>query len=70
MINLRILLKIVLTNKIDLDMELKLSSNMIISLASLDTSVPLHMENPTSAFFSAGASFTPSPVIPTTRPNS
>ena len=39
-----------------------------MSLASLATSVPLPIANPTSAFFKAGASFTPSPVIPTTNP--
>ncbi|MDT4839277.1 hypothetical protein FQZ97_730630 [compost metagenome] len=43
-----------------------MSSARIISAASLVTSVPLiPMATPISAFFSAGASFTPSPVIAT-----
>ncbi len=47
-------------------MVLKLSSTNIISAASLDTSVPvIPIAQPMSAFFSAGASFTPSPVIAT-----
>ena len=48
----------------------KLSSKMTMSLASLHTSEPEPMANPTSAFFKAGASLTPSPVIPVTNPNS
>ena len=39
-----------------------------MSPASRATSVPLPMAKPTSAFFSAGASLTPSPVMPATRP--
>ncbi|ODV89066.1 hypothetical protein CANCADRAFT_28100, partial [Tortispora caseinolytica NRRL Y-17796] len=47
----------------------KSSSVRIISLASFATSVPLlPMAIPISASFRAGASFTPSPVIPTTSP--
>ncbi len=47
----------------------KLSSAKTISAACLVTSLPLiPMAIPTSAFFSAGASFTPSPVIPTISP--
>ena len=38
-----------------------------MSPASLATSVPEPMAKPTSAFFRAGESFTPSPVMPTTR---
>ena len=68
--NFLILLKIVLPNKIALDIDKKLSSKITISLASFATSVPLPIEKPTSAFFKAGASFTPSPVIPTTKPKS
>ncbi len=50
-----------------LAMVAKLSSVSTISAASLVTSVPLMpIAMPTSACFSAGASFTPSPVIPTT----
>ena len=64
--NLRILLNIVLPYKIAFSIEAKLSSSMVISPASFATSVPLPIANPTSAFFSAGASLTPSPVIPTT----
>ena len=49
-----------------LAMVAKLSSVSTISAASLVTSVPLiPIATPTSACFSAGASFTPSPVIPT-----
>lgn len=40
----------------------KLSSARIISEADLATAVPLPMAMPISAFFKAGASFTPSPV--------
>ena len=41
-----------------------------MSAASLATSVPLMpMAMPMSAFFSAGASFTPSPVMATTCPS-
>ena len=47
----------------------KLSSVRIMEAASLDTSVPIiPMATPISAFFSAGASFTPSPVIATICP--
>ena len=43
--------------------ELKLSSNKMISAASLQTSVPvIPIANPTSAFLNAGASLDPSPV--------
>ena len=48
-------------------MDRKLSSRMVISPASFATSVPEPIAKPTSAFFSAGESFTPSPVMPTTR---
>ena len=70
MINFRILLKIVLPNRIAFAIDKKLSSKITISLASLETSVPLPIANPTSARFNAGASFTPSPVIPTTNSHS
>ena len=47
----------------------KLSSVKIISAAFLATSVPFFpIAIPISAFFNAGASFTPSPVIATTAP--
>ena len=47
----------------------KLSSVRIISDAFLATSVPFFpIAIPISAFFKAGASFTPSPVIATTAP--
>lgn len=47
--------------------DVKLSSVRIMSDASLATSVPaIPMANPTSAFFSAGASLVPSPVTATT----
>lgn len=45
---------------IALTIELKLSSNKIISQASLATYVPaIPIANPTSAFLRAGASFVP-----------
>jgi len=48
----------------------KLSSMSIISAESLATSVPvIPIAIPISAFFTAGASFTPSPVIATTWPS-
>jgi hypothetical protein len=48
-------------------MELKLSSNKIISEAPFATSVPvIPIENPTSAYVNAGASLVPSPVTATT----
>ena len=47
----------------------KLSSVSVISAASLVTSVPvMPIAMPMSAFLSAGASLTPSPVIATTWP--
>jgi len=47
----------------------KLSSAMTISEASLVTSVPVFpIATPMSAAFSAGASFTPSPVMATIWP--
>jgi hypothetical protein len=53
-----------------LTIELKLSSSSIIAEASRATYVPvMPIANPTSAFFSAGASFVPSPVTATTLPN-
>mmetsp|Transcript_17820 Transcript_17820/g.40376 ORF Transcript_17820/g.40376 Transcript_17820/m.40376 type:complete len:279 (-) Transcript_17820:1741-2577(-) len=49
-----------------LTMDAKLSSMMMMSEAFLATSVPwTPIANPTSAFFSAGASFVPSPVTAT-----
>ena len=54
-----------------LTIELKLSSRMTMSLASLATSVPeIPMARPTWLSFSAGASFVPSPVTDTTSPHS
>lgn len=50
-------------------MEAKLSSRRIMSAACLDTSEPeIPMATPMSAFFSAGESFTPSPVTATMAP--
>src|SRR5487761_1445668 len=46
----------------------KLSSVRIITAASLVTSVPVPIAIPMSAFFTAGASLTPSPVIATIWP--
>ena len=46
-----------------------LTSNKIMSAASLDTSEPaIPMATPMSAFLRAGESLTPSPVTPTTLP--
>ena len=47
---------------------LKLLSSRTISAVSCATSVPLPRATPMSADLSAGASFTPSPVIATTSP--
>lgn len=48
----------------------KLSSRRIIPAAYFATSVPaIPIAKPISAFFSAGASLVPSPVIATTFPN-
>eukprot|EP00755_Sulcionema_specki_P005594 Sspe_Gene.33187::Locus_16228_Transcript_1_1_Confidence_1.000_Length_3154::g.33187::m.33187 len=49
-------------------MVLKLSSSRIMSLDFLATSVPDPIPIPISAFFSAKASFTPSPVMAHTNP--
>ena len=57
----------VLPYKIAAAIDFILSSKITISLASLATSVPDPIAKPISAFLSAGASFTPSPVIPTTN---
>ena len=52
-----------------LTMVAKLSSVRIIAAASLETSVPvIPIATPIFAFFSAGASLTPSPVIETIFP--
>ena len=54
-----------------LTMELNLSSRMTMSEAPWATLVPvIPMARPTSAALSAGASFVPSPVTPTTSPPS
>ena len=65
--NLRILLYNVLPYQTAFFIELKLSSKITNLLASLATSVPDPIAKPTSAALSAGASFAPSPVIPTTK---
>ena len=44
------------------------SSSSVMSLASLATEVPVPIDSPTCAKFSAGASFVPSPVTATTSP--
>ena len=66
-INLQMELYMVRPYKIACLMDRKLSSRITISPASLATSVPLPMANPTSARFRAGESLTPSPVMPVTR---
>ena len=58
-----------LPHAIAVTIDLKLSSSRIIALASLAISVPLRpIEKPTSAAFSAGPSFVPSPVTATVSP--
>ena len=66
--NLLMLSKIVLPSFIEETIVAKLSSCMIISADSFVTSVPLPIATPIEAFLSAGASFTPSPVIDTISP--
>ena len=64
-----ILVYMVLQNPMADTIDAKLSSTKIISAASLATSVHfIDIATPTSAFLSAGASFTPSPVIATMCP--
>lgn len=59
--------KIFLPHFIAVTIELKLSSNRIIPEAYFATYVPaIPIAKPISAFFNAGASFVPSPVIATT----
>ena len=66
LMNFKILSNIFLPCLMALIILAKLSSRRIICAASLDTSVPLiPMAMPMSAFLSAGASFTPSPVMAT-----
>ena len=63
-----IFLYILLPFPIAFTIVLKLSSNKIMSADSFATFVPLcPMAMPIFAFFKAGASFTPSPVIATIR---
>lgn len=65
--NLRIESKIFLPHFMAVTIELKLSSRRIMPEASLATYVPvIPIEKPISAFFKAGASFVPSPVMATT----
>ena len=67
--NFLILSKTIRPSSTALTKEAKLSSVKIISDASLATSVPvIPIATPISAFFNAGASFTPSPVIAVTNP--
>ena len=69
--NFLMLSKIFLPHLIAWTIELKLSSRIIISAASLATSVPVFpIANPTSAFDKAEASLVPSPVTATTLSNS
>ena len=64
-----ILLYIILPSSTALTIVAKLSSVIIMSDAPFATSVPfLPIAQPISAAFSAGASFTPSPVMATTFP--
>ena len=69
LMNLRILSKIRLPSFTAFTMVAKLSSRRIIWDASFETSVPvMPMATPISALLSAGASFTPSPVMATNWP--
>ena len=63
------LLKTIRPSSTAATMEAKLSSSSVTAAASLLTSVPeMPIAIPTSAFFNAGASLTPSPVMATTSP--
>ena len=67
---LRMLSKMPRPSRTAATMVAKLSSARIILAASFVTSVPVRpIATPMSADFSAGASFTPSPVIATTLPS-
>mmetsp|Transcript_4355 Transcript_4355/g.13564 ORF Transcript_4355/g.13564 Transcript_4355/m.13564 type:complete len:216 (+) Transcript_4355:417-1064(+) len=67
--NLRILEKTQRPHETEATIELKLSSRMTMSDASLATSVPvMPIDRPTSDTLSAGASLVPSPVTATTSP--
>mmetsp|Transcript_11196 Transcript_11196/g.46999 ORF Transcript_11196/g.46999 Transcript_11196/m.46999 type:complete len:661 (-) Transcript_11196:570-2552(-) len=67
--NLRMLWKTLRPQSTALAIDWMLSSRMTMSHASLAISVPaMPSANPTSASFSAGASFVPSPVTDTTSP--
>ncbi len=69
LMNLRMLSKIRRPSRTAFTIVAKSSSRRIMSDASLETSVPvMPMATPMSARFSAGASFTPSPVIATKWP--
>uniref|UniRef100_A0A7C9DQT5 Uncharacterized protein n=1 Tax=Opuntia streptacantha TaxID=393608 RepID=A0A7C9DQT5_OPUST len=66
LMNCFVLLYIALPSATAATMVAKLSSANTISEALLATAVPEPIAMPISAFFNAGASFTPSPVIATT----
>ena len=69
LMNLRMLSKMRRPSRTARTMVAKLSSSRIMCAASLATSVPvMPMAMPMSARFSAGASFTPSPVMATNSP--
>ena len=63
-----VLLKMALPSATAATMVAKLSSESTMSAACLATAVPDPMATPMSAFFRAGASLTPSPVMATTSP--
>ena len=68
--NLRMLARMARPSRTAVTMVAKLSSARIMSAASFVTSVPVTpMATPMSADFSAGASFTPSPVMATMLPS-
>ncbi len=67
--NFRMFAKIDRPSSIAATIVAKSSSARTMSDASFETSVPaMPIATPMSAVFSAGASFTPSPVIATTSP--
>uniref|UniRef100_A0A2P2M3J4 Calcium-transporting ATPase 3 endoplasmic reticulum-type n=1 Tax=Rhizophora mucronata TaxID=61149 RepID=A0A2P2M3J4_RHIMU len=66
LMNCFVLLYIALPSATAATIEAKLSSAKTMSEALFATAVPDPIAIPISAFFKAGASFTPSPVIATT----
>ena len=59
---------VALLNPMALETPVKLPLERMTSADSMATSVPVPIARPTSAWASAGASFIPSPTIPTVSP--